>query len=482
MVKAPFSPPLGGASNSIHIAAGLDKPTQDAAWSFIAFLAQPEWQQKYTELTASPRRPQGAVTPEIAKAHPELVAINEAVIGAQSTTPANQALRSNYNEFNQIIQRTAVKVLSTSEPVADILKDAQAQLEQPVPLATWRASPTPRRCPRAPAAPGAARGRARAGVCLCAAGARARSRCCALVVYPLARVVEISTRIGRSMNFARIALLPSGTGELPRILADPAFWTVGAGRPRSTSAASVALAFAIGLRDGARARICAFPARRLFRTLLLLPWAVPGVVASIVFRWMFDGSFGVVNAMLRAPACSPADIPWFADGRTAFAAVMVPTVWKAYPLITLTLLAAMQTIPGELYEASAVDGASRDARGSATSLGPASARPRSSPMLVSALWIFRDIDIVYAATGGGPARATRDARALRVQRSLSVFPHGHRGRGRRADGRRGADRRRAFRWPSPASSGSDAASRTRRALRHRDGARRRPCCCFRSTG
>jgi multiple sugar transport system substrate-binding protein len=134
MAKAPFQPPLGGASNSIHMAAGLDRATQDAAWSFIAFLAQPEWQQKYTVLTASPAALKGAVTPEIAKEHPELVAINEAVIGAQSTTPASQALRSNYNEFSKIIQRTAMQVLSTREPVADILKRAQAQLEQQVPL------------------------------------------------------------------------------------------------------------------------------------------------------------------------------------------------------------------------------------------------------------------------------------------------------------------------------------------------------------
>ena len=134
MAKAPFAPPLGGASNSIHMAAGLDRATQDAAWSFIAFLAQPEWQQKYTVLTASPAARQNAVTPEIAAAHPELVSINEAVVGAQSTTPADQALRSNYNEFSKIIQRTAMQVLSTKAPVADILKQAQAQLEQQVPL------------------------------------------------------------------------------------------------------------------------------------------------------------------------------------------------------------------------------------------------------------------------------------------------------------------------------------------------------------
>lgn len=134
MVKAPFAPPLGGASNSIHIAAGLDQATEEAAWSFIAFLAQPEWQQRYTVLAAAPAARQRVLTPELEAQRPELKAINEAVLGAQSTTPANQALRANYNEFNKILQRAAVKVLSTGAPVAEIMRQTQAELDQAVPL------------------------------------------------------------------------------------------------------------------------------------------------------------------------------------------------------------------------------------------------------------------------------------------------------------------------------------------------------------
>ena len=135
MTKCPFSPPLGGASNSIHIAAGLDAATQDAAWSFIAFLARPEWQRRCTELAASPTGGINTLTPELERSRPELKLITEAVIGAQATAPLNQMLRSNYAEFNHILQRTAVKVLSTTVPVSDILKETQRQLEQAVPLA-----------------------------------------------------------------------------------------------------------------------------------------------------------------------------------------------------------------------------------------------------------------------------------------------------------------------------------------------------------
>ena len=224
-----------------------------------------------------------------------------------------------------------------------------------------------------------------------------------LVLYPLGKVVELSLRVGRSMNFARIGLLPLGGANYGRVLSDPAF-VQACVTTLAYVAASVAGALAVGLPTALLLDL-RFPARRLFRTLLLLPWAVPGVVASIVFRWMFDASFGVVNAMLRRVGLLGVDWPWLVDSRTALAAVIVPTIWKAYPLITLTLLAAMQSVPGELYEAAAVDGAGRLRRfRHVTWPGIAAATTLSA--LVSALWIVRDIDIVFAATGGGPAGAT----------------------------------------------------------------------------
>ena len=100
-----------------------------------------------------------------------------------------------------------------------------------------------------------------------------------------------------------------------------------------------------------------FPDGGWLRSFILLPWAVPGVIVSIVFLWLLDGSFGVVNALLRQADGSPPTWPGSANDDTALAAVIVPTVWKAYPFFTLTLLAALQAIPASLYEAARVDGA-----------------------------------------------------------------------------------------------------------------------------
>ncbi len=134
MIGAPFAPRLGGASNSIHIAAGLDSATADAAWAFVSFLTQPRWQQRYTELSSAPAPLKGALTAQLAAERPDLAAINAAADGARSTTPPNQALRSGYNEFIHIMQGAAMRVISSPAPVATILADTQAQLERAVPL------------------------------------------------------------------------------------------------------------------------------------------------------------------------------------------------------------------------------------------------------------------------------------------------------------------------------------------------------------
>ena len=89
MVGAPFAPRLGGASNSIHIGAGLDAATEDAAWAFVSFLTQPHWQQRYTELSSAPAPLQGCAHAEqLAAQRPDLAVINAAADGARSTTPA----------------------------------------------------------------------------------------------------------------------------------------------------------------------------------------------------------------------------------------------------------------------------------------------------------------------------------------------------------------------------------------------------------
>lgn len=231
-----------------------------------------------------------------------------------------------------------------------------------------------------------------------------------LIAYPIWVAINVSTREGRTMNIARIDRLPRGWGNYERVLDDPANWEALL-RSAIYVIGSVAPAFLIGL-GLALLLNRAFPARRWVRSLLMLPWAVPGVVTSIAFLWLLDGSYGVVNSMLRALGLLEGDIAWYARQETAMFAVIVPTVWKGFPFFALTLLAAMQAIPHQLYEAARIDGASAVDQFRYVTW-PGIRGPGLLAVILHALWVFKELDIIYAATGGGPAGAT-ETLALRV--------------------------------------------------------------------
>jgi multiple sugar transport system permease protein len=225
----------------------------------------------------------------------------------------------------------------------------------------------------------------------------------ALIAWPMYLIVSISFREGRSLNFLALDRRPLGLGNYRTVLEDPATWHSVAVSLVYTIG-TLAPAFVIGLSTALLLNR-AFPLRRWLRSLILLPWAVPGVMVSIVFLWMFDASFGVVNHLLRAAGYAGTDIAWYSGESTALFAVIVPTVWKAYPFFTLTLLAAMQSIPGHLYEAADVDGATAAQR-FLNVTWPGIRGPAVLALVLNGLWTFREFDIIFAATGGGPAKAT----------------------------------------------------------------------------
>jgi trehalose/maltose transport system permease protein len=139
------------------------------------------------------------------------------------------------------------------------------------------------------------------------------------------------------------------------VLADPAWW-------RSVyntvwfTAVSVALETVLGTIVALTLNR-AFPGRGLMRAVVLIPWAIPTVVSARMWSWMLHDQFGVINdALLRLGAIS-APIAWTADADTALWAVVMVDVWKTTPFVALLVLAALQMLPGELYEAAKLDGA-----------------------------------------------------------------------------------------------------------------------------
>jgi multiple sugar transport system substrate-binding protein len=134
MVKAPFSPAVGGAANSLHIAAGINSARKDLVWKYYMMLAEPKWQERYTILTSSPPGRRNALSEQTRKERPYLAAINDAVAGAEPVVPRVSAIRTNYNEYVATVVRTAVRILTTNDPVRDLLADLQKQLEKVAPL------------------------------------------------------------------------------------------------------------------------------------------------------------------------------------------------------------------------------------------------------------------------------------------------------------------------------------------------------------
>ncbi|MBS7699885.1 MULTISPECIES: sugar ABC transporter permease [unclassified Chelatococcus] len=232
----------------------------------------------------------------------------------------------------------------------------------------------------------------------------------ALLLVPLALLLIISLKSVKLGNIALILKADFTWDNYIRVLSDPATWHSLSISGAYILASSI-IAFGLGLGTALILNE-KFPAQRLFRTLMLLPWAVPGITATIAFLWILQPSFGVFNFMLRTLGFVAQDINWFGDSRLALAAVTFPTVWKTYPFFTIMLLAALQTIPRELYEAASIDGAN-EWRQFQWITWPSIRRYAIVALVFNAMYVFREFDFIYASTKGGPQGAT-DTIAIRI--------------------------------------------------------------------
>ncbi|PKL05746.1 MAG: sugar ABC transporter permease, partial [Spirochaetae bacterium HGW-Spirochaetae-9] len=100
-----------------------------------------------------------------------------------------------------------------------------------------------------------------------------------------------------------------------------------------------------------------FPGRGLVRSLSLIPWVTPGVLIGLMWRWIFDGNYGVLNDILLKLGMIQDKVPFLAQEATAFPAVILTIIWQGIPFFALMLLAGLQGIPDELYDSADVDGA-----------------------------------------------------------------------------------------------------------------------------
>lgn len=194
---------------------------------------------------------------------------------------------------------------------------------------------------------------------------------------------------------------PVGLANFAEIWRDPLFWR-SLGNTAVFGAAVVPLSLFGGL---ALALLLnrAMPARGLLRALFYVPVVVSAAASGIVARWIFNENFGVANRLLTDVGL-PA-VPWQTDGGAAMASIVVMTTWANLGLVMVVYLAGLQGVPSEVYEASALDGASR--RRTLVSITWPLLGPTTSFLLVYlVITTFQVFDLVVFMTGGGPDDAT----------------------------------------------------------------------------
>jgi arabinogalactan oligomer/maltooligosaccharide transport system permease protein len=143
--------------------------------------------------------------------------------------------------------------------------------------------------------------------------------------------------------------------------------------------------------------------RPAYRVLLILPWAVPSYITALIWRGMFHQQFGVINQMIQIFGGQP--ISWFEKPFSSFLTALATNGWLSFPFMMVISLGALQSIPGEIYEAARVEGATRWQQFRAITLP--SLKPALIPaIIISVVWTFNQFNIIYLVTAGEPAGST----------------------------------------------------------------------------
>jgi N,N'-diacetylchitobiose transport system permease protein len=225
-----------------------------------------------------------------------------------------------------------------------------------------------------------------------------------LLGWPVVRDVLISfQRLGLAELVQRRTVWV-GLANYVAVLTDPFFWTVVV-RTVVFTLVNVALTMLIGTLVALLLQALSRGVRVVLSVALVLAWAVPPISATVIFQWLFDTQFGIVNQVLTGLGGDFTNHSWFATGLSTFAVITTLVVWQAIPLVALSLYASTTAVGTELYEAAAIDGAGAWRRFTAVTW------PAIRPMVLvltflSVVWDFKVFTQVYGIRQGGPNRET----------------------------------------------------------------------------
>ena len=237
-----------------------------------------------------------------------------------------------------------------------------------------------------------------------------------LIVGPALYAISLSFYEQQSLTSEPVWV---GLANYARVLASDEFWNaLWNGFVYAMAAIVLQVALGIGF---ALMLHQPFYGRSLLRGLAFLPYLLPTVVAVLTFKWMIDGSLGIVTILMDTLGLPP--IYWFETESAAMMSVILVSVWLWTPFVTTTFLAGLQTVPVQLYEAARVDGAGPVRRFFHVTL------PALRPILIviillRGVWMFNKFDIIWLTTGGGPLGATEHLPVLAYRQAFTLFDLG----------------------------------------------------------
>ena len=148
------------------------------------------------------------------------------------------------------------------------------------------------------------------------------------------------------------------------------------------------------------------PCKKWFRSILVLPWFFPDVVIGILWKWLYNTNYGLFNHILRSLNIIEQPIEWLSNTHTALGAVIVASIWKGFPFMMVMFMAALQTIPKDLYEAAELDGCNSFQQFRNVTL-PGIMPVLSTTLMLEVMWCFKHFTLVWNLTKGGPVDATQ---------------------------------------------------------------------------
>ena len=159
--------------------------------------------------------------------------------------------------------------------------------------------------------------------------------------------------------------------------------------------------------------------RSLARSLVLFPYFVSTVVAVLVWRWLFNDLYGILNHLLMQAGIIDMPVDWLGQMPNTMLSVITVGAWKFFPFVVIAVLARLQTIPEQLYDAAKIDGAGAVSRFFDVTL-PQLRDVLSIVILLRIIWDFKEFDLIYLLSGGGPVDSTRTLPLIVYQQAFGL--------------------------------------------------------------